>query len=455
MAVDIEELKRTVEVYRRLWFNKTATSEEMKVSRNTVIGRIKKAEELGLIPTGSAPPKEIQAGGVRDESKGDDREIVSYTPRIKTVEELIADRKIDLEQWKIERSVVNQWEMGAKLPDGTIVTTPLVQVKVWLKPRTSDDAKILGQELLDAIANLGPVRKCKPPARRGLLFEFNPADLHIGKLAWREETGEDYDSAIAELACLETLEDCISQLQGEFAQSVLILGNDLLHCDNMESSTTKGTRVDADTRYHKMFRLAKTLMIRVIERMRELAPVRVIVIPGNHDRVSAFTLGEVLGSYYRNDGSVCIDNRPVPRKYFRWGANITGYTHMCNESEKDLPNIMISDVPKDFAECRFRAFRVGHFHKKRERVYNRGDTHGGIEIQVVPSLSGTDAFHFDHGYVGSIKASMGFVIDPERGIRNTITSRPSASLYQPTYLGNNAPRQKAIRPPEFKTVKVR
>jgi hypothetical protein len=435
MQISESELRATVEAYIANKFDKTATARAMGQSRGWVRRRIERAAAMGLIGLDRVVQpileKDPSVGVIEEEVTDGGIAITSRVPRIRTVDDLIADRKIDLEKWKIDRAVVNQWEVGAKMDDGTILVEPLCQVKLWLSLIKPDDVRVLGKEILDEISRLGPLRVAVPKSSRdGLLFEFNPADLHIGKLAWHEETGEDYDSQIAASVCLETLEDCISQLAGSFSRSLLIVGNDLLHCDNMESATTKGTRVDADTRYHKMFRLSRTLMIRVIERMSEVAPVDVKVIPGNHDRVSAFTLGEVLSAYYRNDGYVKIDNGPARRKYYRFGKNITGYTHMCDESEKDLPLIMAADVPRDFAECPFKAFRVGHFHKKRERVYNRGDTHGGVEVQVVPSLSGTDAFHFDHGYVGAIKASMGFVIDPDRGIRNTITSRPTQSLYK-------------------------
>ncbi len=59
------------------------------------------------------------------------------TPRIVTVDDLLTIYNISLEDWEIEKQVVNTWEVGAKGPDNKIVTTPLFQVKVWLKSKQS------------------------------------------------------------------------------------------------------------------------------------------------------------------------------------------------------------------------------------------------------------------------------------------------------------------------------
>ena len=55
------------------------------------------------------------------------------TDRVVTVEKLLEIYNIDLEIWEIEKQIVNTWEVGAKGPDGKITTTPLFQVKLWLK----------------------------------------------------------------------------------------------------------------------------------------------------------------------------------------------------------------------------------------------------------------------------------------------------------------------------------
>ncbi len=58
--------------------------------------------------------------------------------RIKTLEALIDECGIDLEVWKVERHVINKWEVGAKDLVGNIVVQPLYQVKAWLSKKVPD-----------------------------------------------------------------------------------------------------------------------------------------------------------------------------------------------------------------------------------------------------------------------------------------------------------------------------
>ena len=62
-------------------------------------------------------------------------EIDCKSPRIKTLDQLIAECKIDLEVWQIERHVINKWEVGAKDDSKRIVVEPLFQVKAWMVRR--------------------------------------------------------------------------------------------------------------------------------------------------------------------------------------------------------------------------------------------------------------------------------------------------------------------------------
>jgi hypothetical protein len=74
--------------------------------------------------------------GMEVEQKDNILQVDSRSRRIKTLEDLIIECEIDLDEWRIERHVINKWEVGAKLPNEygemEIVTSPLFQVKAWL-----------------------------------------------------------------------------------------------------------------------------------------------------------------------------------------------------------------------------------------------------------------------------------------------------------------------------------
>ena len=72
------------------------------------------------------------------------------TNRIVTVDQLLQIYNISLNEWEIEKQVVNTWEIGAKGPDDKIVTTPLFQVKVWLKKKqASYDLNIIRKQFIE------------------------------------------------------------------------------------------------------------------------------------------------------------------------------------------------------------------------------------------------------------------------------------------------------------------
>jgi len=74
---------------------------------------------------------------LEDQTDGNSRVVDSKSRRIMTLDELVQACQIDLEEWKIERHVINKWEVGIKdeVSGSQIIVEPLFQVKVWLIKR--------------------------------------------------------------------------------------------------------------------------------------------------------------------------------------------------------------------------------------------------------------------------------------------------------------------------------
>ena len=61
------------------------------------------------------------------------------------------------------------------------------------------------------------------------MLEVPIVDLHVAKLAWAPETGENYDIKIAERRFMDVIHDVIERAQKyEFEQVVFPIGNDFL-----------------------------------------------------------------------------------------------------------------------------------------------------------------------------------------------------------------------------------
>jgi hypothetical protein len=190
--------------------------------------------------------------------------------------------------------------------------------------------------------------------------------------------------------------------------------------------TTAGTPQDVDSRWKKMFRLGRELMVNVIDELSESAPVDVIIVPGNHDTEAAWHMGEALSCWYHNSTRVDISNTPKQRKYYPWGKCLIGFTHGDKEPLKNLPLIMATEEPLLWAQSTFREFHLGHFHSKRDMMSQPVGEFNGAKVCMLPSLSASDAWHNSKGY-NSQRAAESFVWHKENGRVANFSYSPAAA----------------------------
>lgn len=339
---------------------------------------------------------------------------------ITTLDALLDAAKVDRSVWAVERHVCNAWTLA----DGA----QACQVKAWLVKIAGVETarQIMADALNDLRAHSPVVGAIRPSVGTdGHLFELTLPDLHIGKLCWADETGDNYDSKIAVERAQRAVIDLIAQAQAYPVERCLFLfGNDFLHYDNIIGTTTNGTPQDRDSRYHKMVRTGRQLAVWIIDRLAAIAPTTVMVMPGNHDRATTWSLGETLSAWYHNDARVTIDNEPAPRKYHRYGVTMLGFTHGDEVSHAKLPTIMPVEKPEMWARTRYREWHVGHYHTSKVRDTTPVNSTNGVRVRVLQSLSGTDAWHSRQGYVGEGGAAEGFIWSKTRGLRaNLIANR--------------------------------
>jgi hypothetical protein len=346
------------------------------------------------------------------------------TDRVVTVEKLLEIYNIDLEIWEIEKQIINTWEVGAKGPDGKITTTPLFQVKLWLKKKqVLFELHNVRREFLEDLKKLSPQvpSNFRKQPQEGKLLEITVFDLHFGKVAWHEEVGENYNIEIATQRFNDCIDYFIDLYRGTSLDRILLpISNDFFNSDRSHpfNSTTSGTPQEEDTRWQNTFRKGRELLITNIQKLSKIAPVEVKVVPGNHDYERSFYLGDSLEGWFHNDQNVDIDNSPSPRKYFSYGKNLIGFTHGNNEKLADLPMIMAQENPTAWAMSYYREFHLGHLHHKKEGRFNATNELQGVMVRHMSSLSGTDSWHHKKGYVGARKSAEAFLWDKEKGLLN-------------------------------------
>jgi hypothetical protein len=332
----------------------------------------------------------------------DNKEKNMVSIKANSLEEVLVKCNVDLSVWEVD------YFNTKELSSGEFSWTVYFKKKKGLTVISED--KIFS--LLKEISKVEPLKKYEDK-NSGLLYEFFFPDLHVNKLAHFEETGENVDSKITLNNLRKAISVSIERAEKfPISRILLPLGNDFFNIDNNQSTTTAGTPQDADTRYYKMFRNGYKFVVETIERLKQIAPVDVIIIPGNHDQTTCFYLGEVLSAFYSKDENVIVDNRATLRKYYQWGANLLGFTHGDKEKTADLALIMATEAKKEWSNTKYRMWHLGHTHTRKVML----DEKAGVISRVFPSLSGTDAWHHSKGYIGNIKGMTSCIFDLNDGL---------------------------------------
>lgn len=345
--------------------------------------------------------------------------ILTTTP-VKTEADVIRVFEIDTSVWRIDRFECTAWNTAMKLKetaesDGKTVSvekpvlTQQYRVKAYLKRIFSrhlhDATDIVFQRIRNHALDYRPIKYTKNTKEYHLAV-VGLFDAHFGKLCWGEETGTDYDLRIAENLFTDAIVDLVDKSKhlgiGKF---MIPVGNDLLHIDSHKNATTNGTVVDTDGRFCKIIATAEMAVIKAIDYARSVAPVDVVYVPGNHDYTTSYHLSRTLSAWYRNCSNVNIDISPKKRKYYRWEKVLLGMTHGNHEKKHDLTGLMALESPHDFAESVCREWLLGHEHRFKQFQTQTGDTHQGVVIRTLRSLSGTDAWHHENGFVGARQAA--------------------------------------------------
>lgn len=325
----------------------------------------------------------------------------------KDEQELAKLHKIDLTKYKIS----TYW---SKLKsNGKFTSSVLASLR-----KVESDLNLQKDLILKELKSELSLEKYIPPKiykNRGFAYEINIPDAHFGKMSWSGETGEDYDLKIAAERYEKAVEYLLAMVDNGLIEKIILpIGNDMINIDSRKNETFAGTRQDSDSRFYKIIKIVKELLIKTINRLSTIAPVDVVVISGNHDPESMFMLGEIMDAYYHSNPNVNVNNSAKQRKYYKYGKNGFLYTHGNEEKHQDLGLIFATEEPKLWANTEYRFAKLGHFHKNKKMNYISIDEYQGFQVQILPSLSGTDSWHYSKGYQ-SKKQAKAFLYDRDNG----------------------------------------
>ena len=248
-------------------------------------------------------------------------------------------------------------------------------------------------------------------ATDGYSIVISPTDFHWGDYA-PAYTGDPYNRKIARKRLMQTTRALMSRItkRGAPKRIFLALGGDGLTIDNQNKTTTRGTLQDVDGTPEDLAWSWVELCRDYVDLLRQLAPVHLFVIPGNHDRYTSILLRAALKGWFHQVKDVHVEECLTSRQYVTFGNSLITFLHGDIGSPKDWPAIIAGERPVEWGKTSHRFIFCGHLHTERDFP-----TFGGVTVYRMPSLAGTDNWHHKSGY-SSRKALIAYIIDQKRGV---------------------------------------
>ena len=249
-------------------------------------------------------------------------------------------------------------------------------------------------------------------------------DNHVGKLALKEETGDQFNIEVCRDRILQTTGWLLRDAErfGTLDHIVGWVGSDHSHIDNFKYKTFKDTLQDVDGTARYAMRQAMEVKREEIELRRQYAPVIEYHLDGNHDPTWSFFTSVALKWAYEHAEDVTIVDIPRARQYHTYGVNRIGMHHGDDLKPADLAKQLLLESDDVLAQCWERIVLCGHHHTFQCFEVD------GVQVMRLSSLSGTDQWHFTNGYVHNKKAMNGLVLDQEAGLLGVLTTRANNNL---------------------------
>ena len=269
------------------------------------------------------------------------------------------------------------------------------QSKIKVKPKTSF-SELSREDIVCLVKDIKPIEyefKLKPLFDEGeeLALEINFSDLHIGMLSWGKEVGEDYDYKIAFdniRRVLEKIERKIYNLP--VTKVYLCFLGDFLHIDTEEGTTTKGTKVDTDSRPKLMIIRGNEIVMEIIERLA-IVDTEVKWVEGNHSRNIEFAVFNSQPFIFKNYKHIKFDVTPIERKFFVFGENLIGLEHGEINKQNEFNWLQI-EARTEWGLTSYAEQHSGHIHHESVK------TKGGIVKRSNPAFTGVSKYEFHEGY---------------------------------------------------------
>ena len=312
---------------------------------------------------------------------------------------------LDPELWEVYLVRNNLWHSQRKNDQGRLL---LYQSRLTAKPKQN---KSITFEDIDRFFENHKFSKTDVPSysfsnRKKIekTLEITIPDLHFGK---RDiENDKPMEDRLVDIT-----KDILYKIRNEKIDKIIFafLG-DILHFDSKSLSTTHGTNLETNgDSFQETFDRGLDSSLRFINSFMDIAPMEIISVSGNHDYISSYMLNKSIEMYFRQNKHVSCDISHKERKYRKIGNSLLGLAHG-NLPKKNMFDWINYEARELISSTKRTELHYGHLHTYQ--VIEQGST----TLTYLPTISGTDQWSYEKGYVGAQNRIFSFLWDDEEGV---------------------------------------
>lgn len=400
MSYSPEELDKIAVLAKLLKWKKSRKfyAERIGVKEEEVKNLLKEARKLTKERHSYAGDETVKKENLM---KGTLESVMTLSFEPKDHKELAIVHNVDLEKFVI----TNYW---SKLkPNGKFTSS------IFCRRRTKDSYSLedFQKFFKNYKPNYTPVKSPNLDSKKEIVdLELSISDLHLAKKYVTEKNANVHKRAKKFFKIAEKL---IQKVDAIYSIDTIVfpISNDFFHTDSYFNTTTKGTPQDVIAEYDEEYEVGFDLLVRTVMMLKSVSQhVKVVLVPGNHDRTKSFYLAHGLEVYFRNDKGISFLRGSEPTKSVVVGDTFIGYHHgNCKLDELPLIFATSPDSAKSFGDSKYREVHTGDKHHYMAKEVK------GVRIQQMPSLSGTDRWHRENNYINNLRAALVLLYDKEKG----------------------------------------
>lgn len=235
-------------------------------------------------------------------------------------------------------------------------------------------------------------------------------DLHIGRESHVHYTGDSTGLNVQHSDFVNSLNALVQSVPFQKVEKIILpIGNDFFNVDNIDLETTKRTKQDNTKDLHSMYYTGLNLLVECSLYLSSIAPVELILVPGNHDTLTSSFLATSLKVFFKDNPLIEVDDSPISRKYRKYGQTTLGFAHGELKMEK-YAELLPYEAKEMFANSKWYEFLLGDKH--HEKYIQKEE---GVVVRHLGGLTKADVWTYNSGYTTSKRRAYGILYHKDQG----------------------------------------